>query len=55
MDNILTIALSKGTLLKPTIELLQQAGLPCEGITEDSRSMIFTFYNENINFITSIL
>ena len=43
MDNILTIALSKGTLLKPTIELLQQAGLPCEGITEDSRNMIFSF------------
>jgi len=26
MDNILTIALSKGTLMKPTIALLQQAG-----------------------------
>lgn len=43
MDNCLTIALSKGTLLKPTVKLLQQVGLPSEGITEDSRSMIFTY------------
>ena len=43
MENCLTIALSKGTLLKPTVELLKQAELPCEGITEDSRNMIFSF------------
>lgn len=43
MDNCLTIALSKGTLLKPTVALLNQADLPSEGITEDSRNMIFSF------------
>jgi len=43
MENCLTIALAKGTLLKPTVELLQQAGLPCEGITADSRNMIFSY------------
>lgn len=43
MDDFLTIALSKGTLLKPTLALLRQAGLPCSGISEDSRNMIFTF------------
>ncbi len=43
MENCLTIALSKGTLLKPTVELLKQAELPCEGITKDSRNMIFSF------------
>lgn len=43
MENCLTIALSKGTLLKPTVELLKQAELPCEGINEDSRNMIFSF------------
>ncbi|HWQ74539.1 MAG TPA: ATP phosphoribosyltransferase [Syntrophomonas sp.] len=46
MDNFLTIALSKGTLLEPTVALLQEAGLPCGGITADSRSMIFTFPGE---------
>ncbi len=43
MENCLTIALAKGTLLKPTVELLQQAELPCEGITADSRNMIFSY------------
>lgn len=43
MENCLTIALSKGTLLKPTVALLKQAELPCDGITEDSRNMIFSF------------
>lgn len=43
MENCLTIALSKGTLLKPTVALLKQAELPYDGITEDSRNMIFSF------------
>lgn len=42
----LTIALSKGTLLSPTLELLTRAGLPVEGIHSDSRSMIFTYPGE---------
>lgn len=52
MENCLTIALSKGTLLKPTVELLKQAELPCEGITADSRNMIFSFAgNPEIKYI----
>ncbi len=42
-DNCLTIALSKGTLLNPTIGLLDSAGLPHEGIVSESRNMIFDF------------
>lgn len=42
-ENCLTIALSKGTLLKPTIELLNKAGLPSDGITSESRNMIFSY------------
>lgn len=42
-DNCLTIALSKGTLLKPTVGLLEAAGLPNEGILSDSRNMIYNF------------
>ncbi|HEX3011591.1 MAG TPA: ATP phosphoribosyltransferase [Syntrophomonadaceae bacterium] len=52
MENeYLTLALSKGTLLKPTVDLLQKAGLPTEGLDEDSRSMVFTYKNSNIKYI----
>ena len=42
-DNCLTIALSKGTLLNPTVGLLEAAGLPSEGIVSESRNMVFDF------------
>jgi len=45
-DNRLTIALSKGTLLKPTAGMLEAAGLPSEGILSDSRAMIFDYPGE---------
>ena len=47
----LTIALSKGTLLKPTLELLQEAMLPVEGIEPDSRNMVFNYENAAIKYI----
>lgn len=47
----LTIALSKGTLLKPTISLFGRIGLPVEGVDEDSRSMVFSFKEERIKYI----
>lgn len=47
----LTIALSKGTLLKPTVELFQRAGLPASGVNEDSRSMVFTYDSPGIKYI----
>ncbi len=42
-NNGLTVALSKGTLLNPTIDLLQRAELPVAGIDSESRTMIFDF------------
>lgn len=42
----LTIALPKGTLLKPSLELLGRLGLPVAGIDGDSRSMIFDYQGE---------
>lgn len=47
----LTIALSKGTLLKPTIELFHRAGLPTGGLNEDSRNMVFSYDNQGIKYI----
>jgi ATP phosphoribosyltransferase len=47
----LTIALSKGTLLKPTLKLLQEAMLPVEGIEPDSRNMVFSYEDEAIKYI----
>jgi len=49
--NYLTIALSKGTLLKPTIELLEQVGLPAEGLTPESRQMVFSYEQPCIKYI----
>jgi len=45
-ENCLTIALSKGTLLDPTVALLAAVGLPHEGILSDSRNMIFSYPGE---------
>jgi ATP phosphoribosyltransferase len=42
-ENCLTIALSKGTLLRPTVEMLGAVGLPCEGVDPESRNMIFDY------------
>jgi len=51
-DTVLTIALSKGNLLDATVELLEAAGLPNEGINKDSRKMIFDYPGEpNIKYI----
>lgn len=50
-QDYLTIALSKGTLLKPTIKLLQKAALPVEGIDPDSRNMVFSYEDAAIKYI----
>ncbi|MGI5920380.1 MAG: ATP phosphoribosyltransferase [Syntrophomonadaceae bacterium] len=48
----LTIALSKGTLLKPTLDILNKANLPTEGINSETRNMVFTYEgNPNIKYI----
>lgn len=50
-QDYLTIALSKGTLLKPTLKILREAGMPVDGIEEESRAMVFTFDHEKIKYI----
>lgn len=51
MAEYLTVALSKGTLLKPTLELFRRVGLPTEGVEPESRNMVFTFDQEAIKYI----
>lgn len=50
-QDFLTIALSKGTLLQPTIELLEQAGLPVSGLSKDSRNMVFSYEEEGVKYL----
>jgi ATP phosphoribosyltransferase len=50
-DDYLTIALSKGTLLEPTLEVFKKLKLPGEGINDKSRSMVFTYDNERVKYI----
>jgi len=47
----LTIALSKGTLLEPTVELLEKAGLPVGGVDKDSRNMVFSYADQGIKYL----
>ncbi|HZJ84374.1 MAG TPA: ATP phosphoribosyltransferase, partial [Syntrophomonadaceae bacterium] len=51
MAGKLTIALSKGTLLKPTIELFEKAKLPTDELKLDSRSMVFDYEDRNLRYI----
>lgn len=51
MADYLTVALSKGTLLKPTLELFRKVGLPTEGVGPESRNMVFAFDQEAIKYI----
>ncbi|MGI5911865.1 MAG: ATP phosphoribosyltransferase [Syntrophomonadaceae bacterium] len=50
-QDYLTIALSKGTLLKPTLKLLLQSGLPVTGIEPESRQMVFSYDDVAIKYI----
>ncbi len=50
-SDFLTIALSKGNLLKPTVKMLSLVGLPVEGVDEDSRNMVFTFAEPAVKYI----
>lgn len=51
MAGKLTIALSKGTLLKPTINLFEKANLPTEELKLDSRSMVFDYEDKALRYI----
>ncbi len=49
--DILTIALSKGNLLKATTEMFSTVGLPVQGVDEDSRNMVFSFAEPAVKYI----
>lgn len=51
MADYLTIALSKGNLLKPTLEMFSAVGLPTDGVDEDSRNMVFSYEEPTIKYI----
>ena len=50
-NDYLTIALCKGNLLKPTLALLVAAGLPHEGVSADSRNLVFTFEDKAVKYL----
>lgn len=47
----LTIALSKGRIMKDTLKLLQEIGIECSDICESSRKLIFNSIKSHIKFI----
>ncbi len=47
----ITIALSKGTLLKPTRKLLAGVELPVDGLDEDSRNMVFEYEEAGVKYL----
>lgn len=51
MQDYLTIALSKGTLLNPTIKLFQEANLPIENLDPESRTLVFNYEADKIRYI----
>ncbi|WP_066637154.1 ATP phosphoribosyltransferase [Desulfolucanica intricata] len=48
---ILTIALPKGTLYKPTLKLLEKAGFNCNELRKDSRQLVFTEEEDGVRYI----
>jgi ATP phosphoribosyltransferase len=51
MNDVLTIALPKGKLLKKSCELLNAAGIPCGDITSDSRQLTFTLPEAGVRLL----
>jgi ATP phosphoribosyltransferase len=47
----LTIAIPKGTLYKPSLDLLQKAGFNTEELAGDSRQLYFTVPADNVRYI----
>ncbi|MEN6349459.1 MAG: ATP phosphoribosyltransferase [Syntrophomonas sp.] len=50
-EEYLTIALCKGTLLKPTVKMFNEVDLPTEGVDEDSRNMVFSYEGPRVKYI----
>lgn len=47
----LTIALAKGRILPPTLDLLEKAGLDCTQLREDTRKLVFSLDDHCLRFI----
>ncbi|MCR3922247.1 MAG: ATP phosphoribosyltransferase [Firmicutes bacterium] len=47
----LTIALAKGRILPPTLELFEAAGINCEELRADTRKLIFSLAEHKLRFI----
>ncbi|NPV26149.1 MAG: ATP phosphoribosyltransferase [Firmicutes bacterium] len=47
----LTIALPKGKLFEPTVELLRHAGLPWEELQAESRQLVFDYPAQEVKYI----
>lgn len=50
---VLTIALPKGKLFAPAVEILQKAGLECSGLDDDSRRLLFERAGDTVRYIIS--
>ncbi|MBI3603952.1 MAG: ATP phosphoribosyltransferase [Nitrospirae bacterium] len=48
---MITIALSKGTLLAPTLALLKRAGYVTEGLSAESRRLVFTCPKDDLTLL----
>jgi len=50
-DNFLVLAIPKGTLYKPTVKMLKQAGFDCAELESDSRKLIFVNEADMVKYI----
>jgi len=51
MENTLTIALPKGKLFQPSVELLSKCGLNTEGLSDKARTLLFEDNENKVRYI----
>lgn len=49
--DLITFAIPKGTLFKPTLKLLEAVGLNCAELKNDSRQLLFTIAEQAVRYI----
>ncbi len=49
--DIITFAIPKGTLFKPTVKLLEAVGLNCDELNSDSRQLVFDVPEQAVRYI----
>ncbi|MCR4399404.1 MAG: ATP phosphoribosyltransferase [Syntrophomonadaceae bacterium] len=49
--NTITIALPKGRLVQPSLDLMRRLGLPTDDITEEARTLVYDFPAQGIRYI----